>query len=174
MGLIGPFYVVHVEKISGGFEKLGTAFGIMILLQSFTTYLSGRFSDRLGRRMFLFITAYMDAAILFLYTIISETWQLYLLQAGLGITNGIVGTISTSLLGDLTVREHRGKTVGRFNAIVSLASAAGLFMGGYLVKAYGIKILFYLASCAVAASTILLFFIREEKEGEKAIEGSDF
>ena len=163
-GLIGPFYVVYVERLSGGMEKLGIAFSIMILLQSFTSYFAGHFSDKLGRRPFLFVTAYADAIILLLYTVIHETYQLYLLQGILGITNGVADTIGTSLLGDLTIKEKRGKTIGKFNAIVGLSSAAGLSLGGYMAKFYGLKSLFYLASLVVALSTGLLFFIREGED----------
>lgn len=163
MGFIGPFYVLQVEKLSGGMEKLGIAFSIMVLLQSATTYFAGRFSDKLGRKPFLFITAYADATILFLYTVIHETYQLYLIQAMLGITNGIAGTIGTSLLGDLTVKEKRGRAVGKFNAFVSFFAAIGLALSGYMVKFYGLTFLFYLASIVVALSTVLLFFIKEEK-----------
>ncbi len=163
-GLIGPFYVVYVERLSGGMEKLGIAFSIMILLQSFTSYFVGRFSDKLGRRPFLFVTAYADTIILLLYTVIHETYQLYLLQGMLGITNGVADTISTSLLGDLTIKEKRGKAVGKFNAIVGLSSAVGLSLGGYMAKFYGLKSLFYLASIVVALSTVLLFFIREGED----------
>ena len=163
-GLIGPFYVVYVERLSGGMEKLGFAFAIMVLLQSCTSYFAGRFSDKLGRRPFLLITAYADAAILLVYTVIHQTYQLYLLQGILGITNGVSDTISTSLLGDLTEKEKRGSSVGTFNAIVGLSSAVGLSLGGYMAKIYGIKSLFYLAAIVVALSTVLLFFIREAEE----------
>jgi DHA1 family multidrug resistance protein-like MFS transporter len=163
-GFIGPFYVVYIEKLSGGIEKLGLAFSIMVLLQSLTSYCAGRFSDRLGRRPFLFITAYADAVILLLYTVIQETYQLYLLQGILGIANGVGDTISTSLLGDLTVREQRGREVGKFNAIVGFSSAVGLSLGGYMAKFYGLKSLFYLASIVVVLSTILLFFIKEMED----------
>ena len=170
-GLIGPFYVVHVQRLSGGMEKLGIAFSIMVLLQSVSTYLAGRFSDRLGRRPFLLLTAYTDSVILFLYTVIDEASQVYILQALLGITNGVAGTITTSLLGDLTTKAGRGKSIGKFNAIVSLASAAGLALSGYVVKLYGIKTLFYLASLVVALSTVMLFFIKEEDGGGLEIRG---
>ena len=163
-GLIGPFYVVHVEKLSGGMEKLGIAFSIMVLFQSATSYSAGHFSDRLGRKPFLFLTAYTDAIVLFLYTVINETYQLYLLQGLLGITNGAADTIRISLLGDLTIKEKRGKAIGKFTAIVSLSSAVGLSLGGYVVKFYGIKSLFYLASIIVVLSTVLLFFIRERED----------
>jgi DHA1 family multidrug resistance protein-like MFS transporter len=162
LGFIGPFYVLQVERLSGGMEKLGIAFSITVLVQSASTYFAGRFSDRLGRKPFLFLTAYVDAAVLFLYTVIQETYQLYILQALLGVTNGIVGTITTSILGDMTIREKRGAMVGKFNAVVSIAAAAGLALGGFLVKIYGLQSLFYLASVIVALSTSLLFFIRED------------
>lgn len=166
MGFIGPFYVLQVEKLSGGVEKLGLAFSIMVLVQSASTYLAGHFSDKLGRKPFLFLTAYADAAVLFLYTVITEPYQLYILQALLGVTNGVGGTVGASLLGDLTMKEKRGKSIGKFNAFVSLSSAAGLFCGGYLVKLYGLKSLFYLASAVVALSTILLLFMHEgDKKG---------
>lgn len=167
-GLIGPFYVVYLEKISGGMEKLGIAFAIMVLVQSVTTYLAGRFSDKLGRKPFLLIVSYVDSVVLVLYTIVSNAPQLYILQGVLGVTNGVHGTIRTSLLGDLTIKEKRGRTVGKFNSIVSLASAAGLALSGYLVKYYGLTSLFYLAAIVVALSTVLLFFIRE---GDNTIEG---
>ncbi len=162
-GFIGPFYVVYVERLcSGGMEKLGISFGIMVMLQSITSYLCGRFSDKLGRKPFLFMTAYADVVILILYTMIQETYELYALQALLGITNGVENTISTSLLGDLTVKEKRGHSIGKFNAIVGFAAAAGLSLGGFMAKIYGLKSLFYFAAVVVALSTILLVFIREE------------
>ncbi|MBM4140733.1 MAG: hypothetical protein FJ242_04440 [Nitrospira sp.] len=39
MGFIGPFYVLQVEKLSDGMEKLGIAFSIMVLLQLPKVYL---------------------------------------------------------------------------------------------------------------------------------------
>lgn len=166
-GLIGPFYVVYVQEMSGGMEKLGIAFAIMVFLQSLTTYLAGHFSDKLGRKPFLFITPYVDAVVLVLYTLITTTHHLYILQGILGITNGIHDTIRTSLLGDLTVKEERGGVVGKFNAIVSFASALGLALSGFLVKYYGIELLFYVAAAVVALSTILLLFIEEGGTYEK-------
>ncbi len=162
LGFIGPFYVIYVAELSGGMEKLGLAFSIMVLVQAATTYLAGHFSDKLGRKPFLFIIAYTDALVLFFYTVIDQTYQLYILQAMLGITNGIAGTVSTSLLGDLTIKAERGRSIGKFNAIVGLSSGIGLFFGGYMVKFYGLKALFYLASIVVALSTGLLFFMKEE------------
>lgn len=175
MGLIGPFYVVYVEKLAGGgLDRLGTAFGIMVAIQSITTYYAGRFSDRLGRTYFLFVTTYCDASVLFLYTVVTETYQIYILQVLLGITNGVLKTVITTLLGDLTHKERRGAMVGRFNAIVSLASTVGLFAGGHAANIYGLKALFRFAAVCVALSSVFLFFIREDiSEGREKETGME-
>ncbi len=161
-GLIGPFYVVHVERLTGGMEKLGIAFSIMIFFQSAASYIAGKSSDKLGRKPFLFLIAYADAIIIFLYTIIKGTYQLYMLQGLFGISNGIAQTISTSLLGDITTKHKRGKAVGIFHAIVGVASSIGLVLSGYIAKFYGIKTIFYIASFIMLISTIFLFWIRED------------
>lgn len=162
-GLIGPFYAVYVADITGGMDKLGYAFSIMIFAQAVISFAVGHYSDRLGRKPFLFLTAYADAAILLLYTIADKTYQIYILQACLGGTNAMSMTIRESLMGDLTKREKRGAAVGRLNAVVSLFAAAGLALGGYLSKLYGLKSIFYLGAAIITFSTALLFFIREKE-----------
>jgi len=74
-----------------------------------------------------------------------------------------VDTVRTSLLGDLTINEGRGKSIGRFNAVVSLSSAIGFSLGGFMAKIYGLRSLFYLASPVITLSTLLLFLIREKE-----------
>jgi predicted MFS family arabinose efflux permease len=55
---------------------------------------------------------------------------------------------------------------------VGIASAAGLTLGGYVVKLYGIKSIFYIASSVIALSTIFLFSITEEKTEEQGTTGT--
>ena len=162
-GLIGPFYAVYIANISGGMEKLGFAFSIMILVQAGTSYIVGHYSDKLGRKPFLFASAYTDACILFAYTLVSETYQIYVLQAMLGVTNAVSLTIRGTLLADLTKREKRGMQIGKFNGMVSIFSAVGMTAGGYLTKFYGLKSIFYFGSVIIMLSTILLFFIKEPR-----------
>jgi MFS family permease len=162
-GMIGPFYAIYVARVSGGMEKLGFAFSIMILVQAAASYYVGHYSDKLGRKPFLFIAAYMDAAILFCYTLADHTYQIYVLQALLGMTNAVNLTIRNSLLADLTKIEKRGAEIGRFNALVSIFTAAGFTLGGYLAKYYGLKSIFYFGALIILVSTALLFFIREPK-----------
>ncbi|MBI5665338.1 MAG: MFS transporter [Nitrospirae bacterium] len=162
-GLVGPFYVVYISNISGGMEKLGIAFSIMILVQSVASYFVGRYSDRLGRKPFLLLTGLMDAAILIAFTVSTKTYQIYILQGLLGITNAMSLTLRGVILGDLTEKEKRGADIGKFNAIVGVFSGIGLALGGYITKHYGLKAIFYLGAVIIACSSLLLFFIHETR-----------
>jgi len=166
-GLIGPFYAVYISRISGGLEKLGFAFSLMVLVQSAASYSIGRYSDKLGRKPFLFMTALADSSVLFAFTVITETYQIYILQAVLGITNAVGLTIKESMLADLTKREKRGTEIGKFNSVVSIFAAIGMAVGGLLAEFYGLKYVFYLGSAVILCSTSLLFFIREPAEEGK-------
>jgi MFS family permease len=165
-GMIGPFYTLYIADKSGGMENLGFAFSIMILVQAAASYYVGHYSDRLGRRPFLFAMAYIDAFVLFCYTIVDKTYEIYILQALLGVTNAVNFTIRGSLLADLTGAKRRGSDIGRFNAMVSVFTAAGFTLGGYLAKYYGLKSIFYFGSIVIVFSTALLFFIREPDRGK--------
>ena len=162
-GMIGPFYALYVAGISGGMEKLGFAFSIMILVQAASSYVVGHYSDRLGRKPFLLASAYTDAGVLLCYTFADQTYQIYLLQAVLGITNAIGLTIRNTLLADLTKADTRGSEIGRFNAFVSIFTALGFTAGGYLAKYQGLKSIFYFGSAIIALSTIILFFLHEPR-----------
>ncbi len=164
-GMIGPFYALYVAQQSGGLEKLGFAFSIMILVQAAASYYVGRYSDKLGRKPFLFVAAYTDALVLFCYTLVDKTYQIYLLQALLGMTNAVNLTTRNSLLADLTKIEKRGEEIGRFNAFVSIFTACGFTLGGYLAKYFGLKAIFYFGAFIIVGSTLLLFFVREPERG---------
>ena len=164
-GLIGPFFAVYIAELGGGLEKLGFAFSVMILVQAVASYFIGFYSDRLGRRPFLFFTAYLEAVVLLSYTVITRPYQIYILQALLGVSSAIASTVRESLLGDLTKRENRGSDVGKFNAVVGIFAGAGLALGGYMTKFFGLKSIFYLGAAVLTLSTMLLFFIHEP-EGE--------
>ena len=166
-GLVGPFYVLYISKISGTTEKLGIAFSIMVLVQSLTSYVVGRYSDKMGRKPFLLMMGLLDAAILLAYTVADKTYHIYVLQGLLGVTNAMSMTIRGTILGDLTKTEKRGTDIGKYNAIVGIFSGIGIVIGGYVTKIYGLKSIFYLGAVMIILSSSLLFFLPEPKDAPK-------
>lgn len=171
-GLVGPYYVIYVKQLVSGSEKLGLLFSITLIFQSLTSYSIGRLSDNSGRRKpFLFAVALIEVLVFFLYTQVTQIYQVYILLAFMGISNGIFNTIANSFIGDLTKKVERGRAVGNFHGLISISSLAGLQVSDFMVAAYGIKSLFYSASAAASFSLILLLFIKEDVAKIKTDDG---
>jgi len=161
LGLLGPFFILHVESLSTGVELLGIAFGVSVFSCSASAYYAGKLSDRFGRKPFLYLISYIGAIVLILYTVVETTQQLLILQALLGAIVGASGTIETAMLGDLTEKANRGTSIGKYDAIIYVGGAIGLTLSGFAVSKYGIEVLFYIAATMIIISTIFLYFIDE-------------
>lgn len=166
-GLIGPFYVIYVQKIGGSIESLGIAFGILLITQSLTSYFAGKYSDVFGRKPLLILSGYVTALIFFIYTLVQTVFQLYILQFIWGIVIAVDATASTAFLGDITQKSRRGTQVGKFKAIIGIFAGFSIILGGILVGKFGFKLIFYIGSLLLFTATTLLFLIKETVRKKK-------
>ena len=161
-GLFGPFYIIFLQNFGGSIQQFGFSIGLMALFQSVTSYFAGKYSDKIGRKIFLLLGGFLSAAIIFLYTLITSIMQLYILQVALGITGAMTGTMTAVFLADVTKKVSRGTDIGKYRAIVGIISALSIMGGGYVVGQLGYKAIFYFTAAVTAVSTLLLFYIREK------------
>src|SRR5271157_5684139 len=126
VGLFGPFYYIFINKIGGSIENFGIAVGLVVLSEALVSLFVGKYSDKYGRKLFLILGGYASAILVFLYTIISSIWQLYLLQIFYGLIISLSTTSETSFLGDITEKETRGTDIGKYNAFVGIAEAIAI------------------------------------------------
>lgn len=160
-GLIGPFYIIYIQKIGGTIENLGIAFAILIIFQSLFSYWAGKYSDRLGRKPLLIFVGYSSSVLFIAYTLIQSVTQLYILQAIFGIIAAIENTVSTAFLGDITHRSKRGIQIGKYKTIIGMFAGLALIVGGFVIGKFGFEIIFYAVALFGIASTSLLFLIKE-------------
>jgi MFS family permease len=163
LGLFMPFWMVYLQDFGTGIEQFGFALGLMMLAQSSTSYFAGKFSDKLGRKVFLISSGFILSGVVYAYTLISTLFQLYILQIINGMTSSIQATMEPSFLGDVTEKTKRGTDIGRYRAIVGFMAAISMMGGGYLVGAFGFKIIFYSTAALIFISTLILFNIGEER-----------
>lgn len=158
--MVAPFLTIHIANISGGMDKLGIALSITVLLSAATVAVAGSYSDKVGRVPFLIASAYVDAAVFVSYIFVSHTYQIFILQALVGIVGTVAMVMAQALLADLTETGGRGQQIGRMMALMSVSGALGLICGGYAVKFFGLKTLLLMASAVIVFSTPLLFVLR--------------
>lgn len=160
--LIGPFYVIFIQKIGGSIENLGIAFGILGFVSALATYLAGKYSDKIGRKPLLIATGYIAAILFLLYLLVKTSLQLYILQAIVGVVISIYQVSQRILLADITILKTRGSQMGLYTAIVGIFGSLALVIGGFLIGKSGFAIVFYLFSGLTALATTLLFLVKEK------------
>lgn len=160
-GLFAPFWIVFIQQFGDGIQQFGFSIGLMVLAQSLTSYFSGKFSDKLGRKIFLIIGGVFLALIVFAYTLIESLLQLYVLQVLNGVATAILMTMETTFLGDVTKRKSRGLNVGKYHAIVGIMSAIAMMGGGFVVGEFGFKVIFYIVSGIIFISALVILKIKE-------------
>ena len=160
-GLIGPFYVLFLQEIGGTIENFGIAVGILLLAESLTSYFVGKYSDKLGRKPFLIASGFFSSLILFLYTLVSSLYQLFILQIANGINEAVWKTTETTFLGDITKKVSRGAQIGKYRAIIGVFTGLAIIIGGKIVGKFGFSLMFYATVLIIALSTSILFLIKE-------------
>jgi len=160
-GLIGPFYVVYLQKIGGSIENLGISYAIMTIFQSLFSYIGGRYSDKFGRKPLLIWTGYIYSILMMTYPSVQNIIQLYILQALVGIVAAISLVASTTFLADITHRSKRGHQIGLFKTIVGIAFGLAMVGSGFAIGKFGYGIIFYAVGIIGIISTILLHWIKE-------------
>lgn len=166
-GLIGPFYVVYIQKIGGTIENLGISFAILMICQSLFSYWGGKYSDKLGRKPILIFTGYVASLLFIVYTLIHSVVQLYVLQAIFGIFDAINITVSTAVLGDITQRSKRGIQIGKYRAIMGIVGGLALIAGGFVIGKFGFEIIFYVFAFLGVVATTILFLLKETVRKKK-------
>ena len=161
-GLFMPFYIVFLQQFGGSIEQFGFSVGLLSLTGAITSYYSGKHSDVFGRKPLLIIGFLSFGLIVLAYTLITEIWQLYILQVLNGSIGALIYTMTTALLGDLTKKASRGTDIGKFHAVVGILAALAMMGGGIVVGSQGYKVIFYATALLTFLSTLILLYVKEK------------
>lgn len=168
IGFYSPFFIIFIQKLGGGdIKQFGFSIGLMALAFSVTSYFTGKYSDKFGRKIFLVIGGFTFSIVIILYTFVETIIQLNILQIVYGAVNALYMTMETSFLGDITEKKTRGLNIGKYRALTGLFEALAIMGGGYLISFIGFKLIFYIAAIFIIIATLLL--VQLKKEGNETI-----
>jgi EmrB/QacA subfamily drug resistance transporter len=142
--------------------------GYMLSLASLIL-LAGSLGDRYGRKR-IFITGVAWFALASLLCAIAQSvGQLVAARVLQGIGGALLTPGSLAIIEASFRPEDRGRAIGSWSGLGSLAAAAGPFLGGYLVDAVGWRWVF-LVNLPVAAAVIVIAsrHVPESRDPEKA------
>lgn len=164
--LFGPIFAIFIEnKITGDIiEIVGVAAAIYLFSRSIVEIPVGIFVDRTSSEKDDLITTVVGIVVMscvyFLYTFVDSVWQLYSLQALLGIGTALAWPGWYSIF-----TRHIDKTKEAFewslyDVVVGIGMATTAVVGSVIVKSFGFDWVFYLASAFTLIGALALLTLK--------------
>lgn len=163
--LIVPFlprYLVELGLKENYSMWSGFIFSINFLTLSIMAPIWGSLADRYGKRVMLLRSG---VGIAFSYALMGfarNHWHLLFLRGLNGIFAGFIPA-SIMLIATNTPEDKMGYALGMLNTSIALGSIMGPFVGGTLVKYFGVRLVLFIASGFLLAAAVLAVMGTKEK-----------
>jgi MFS family permease len=138
---------------------LGLVFNLTYTLLSWP---AGRLSDRFSRRAIAAAGYLVFAAVYFGFALAPSTLAIWVTMASYGLFYALTNPVLKALVVDTVVPDMRGRALGVYFFVTSVATLLASVLTGELWKQYGPQVPFYLsAALAVLAAGLLLLMRRK-------------
>lgn len=132
---------------------LGLVFNITYTLLSWP---AGHFSDRFSRRTIAAAGYAVFAAVYFLFALAPSTLAIWITMASYGIFYALTNPVLKALVVETVAPEVRGRALGIYFFLTSVATLLASIITGELWKHYGPQVPFFVSACIAVVSAILL------------------
>lgn len=154
---------LYLQSLGASFSEIAIIQSSVVVTMLVASYAWGRFSDRLGRRKPILIGGLAILSIA--YFLLSQAptsywaWAARLFE---GMGSAAYATISLAMMGDLLEKEkQRGRSIGIWRGLGSLAFAVGSITGGWFADQITIAPTLLLCVGLYAAAACCALFLRE-------------
>lgn len=148
IGVTAPLITLYLEALGASYAHISLILTSFVLSMLASNYLWGRLSDRMGRRKPLLAAGLfgLAAAYVGLSQAPTANWA-WVMRVGEGAASAAYITLSLAIMGDALERsDAKGRQMGVFRGIGSLAFAGGALIGGRFADAYSLPRTFLLAA----------------------------
>ncbi|MGE6259148.1 MFS transporter [Heyndrickxia sporothermodurans] len=164
--MIFPFYILLLKNVGDSYSQFGWAYGLFALTSACFFPLIGKFSDSLGDEILLIFYSWSMAVILLIFPLVTEVWQVYILQVIMGILGAVQKNTEKTALARKVVKETAGMEIGKYHIWTSVGAAFAIILTGYIVDFITIGSIFYLGSLLYVVSAVILMKNKKIKMNE--------
>ncbi|MBI3002147.1 MAG: MFS transporter [candidate division NC10 bacterium] len=158
------YFPLYASGIGINDAVIGLIIGVQLATTMLAKPLTGRLSDRFGRKPMILVGLLLVAATLPGIPRLSAPLPLALLSAVLGLGVAVVTPSTTALVADLTRAGRMGSAMGVFGTIWDSGEAAGPVVAGVLVAAAGYGVAFGVIAAGVGLAALLFAFAVADPE----------
>jgi MFS family permease len=166
MQIIGQAWLVL--ELTHSAWQLGLVGALQALPILLFSLFGGVFADRWPRRRVLLITqaaSMLQAFVIWVLLVVGllQLWHLYILAPLLGITNSLGGPASRAFLVEMVGHDDLPNAVALNSSLSTLASIIGPGLGGIIIAASGVTVLFLLNALSFLPMIVALALIRSHE-----------
>ncbi|MDE2060586.1 MAG: MFS transporter [candidate division NC10 bacterium] len=156
------FFPTYAKGIRLNDAQIALVMGVQLAATMFAKPLSGRLSDRLGRKPMILAGLLLCAATLPAIPALASLWLLFPVSALFGLGVAIVTPSTTALVADLVKDQQMGSAMGVFGTIWDTGEASGPILAGLLIASMNYLSAFaVIASLMAAAAVIFAVLVRD-------------
>jgi len=149
------FFPTYARGVGLNDAQIALVMGAQLATTMLAKPLSGRLSDRLGRKPMIVSGLFLCAAALPAIPAFASIWLLLPASALLGLGVAIVTPSTTALVADLVKAGRLGSAMGVFGTIWDSGEAAGPILAGFLIASLSYGPAFGLIAAFMAAMALL-------------------
>jgi MFS family permease len=143
LGIIWPLVPVYAVELGASGLQVGLIIASFNIARTVFNPISGRLSDRWGRKPFIVLGLFLYAAVSVLYVMSSRVDSLILVRLLHGFTSVLVVPVALALAADIAPQQRLGLYMGTLNMAVMLGLGIGPVLGGFIRDFFGMPVAFY-------------------------------
>ena len=163
-GCITPYFVKYcVQQLNFTNATASTGLFVLTIVGALFALPAGIISDKVDRRLVLFVGAVIFAIGLTLATFVSNIQGMYLLLSLIGIGFICIQVTIYAILAEIVPPERLGEFMGIMNLFVSLSQWIATLTMGWILDSVGFKYFFPVAAAIMFISAIVILLSRFNK-----------
>ena len=166
-GIVIPILPFLSPHLGGGADDVAFILVSYSIMAALVAPLWGRLSDRLGRRLILFVCLLGGAGSHFLLAASNELWMVYLSRAVAGAMAGSL-PVATALIADTSTPDQRSRALGLIGRAFGIGLVLGPVIGGVLARSETDFTLPCIVAGVLSGSAAVLALLLLPKSGPKA------
>lgn len=162
--ILFPVIPLFAQQIGASKFEIGLVVAAISYVASLFMIPFGAISDRIGRRIFIFLGLIIFTLAPLFYTQVASAPELMMVRIFHGISLAIFIPVANALVIDISDPDGVGESLGWLSAFTMLGFVLGPSLGGFLTDNYGFNASFYTCSLLPFFGLLMVVFCLREYE----------
>lgn len=172
-GMLGPLLAVFTEKVGGDILDITEAWASFLIVTGLVYILVGKLVNGKPYKSKVMVAGYaLNAIFTFCYIFVSNTWQLFFVQAGLGIAEALGTPTWDALYAESVSTTDNTYAWGLASGQSQIVTGVAILAGGLIAHFLSFEILFFIMGSIQVLATIIqaqILFQKKDKVSGKTL-----